>query len=194
MQLLQFGLVVLSLVPTIATGLLAYQTMRAGFKIKGRATINKLLFWFSKAIVSLAFALLIIASFSPDFFLKLPFLIQNDIADVQKLMSLIFLLAGNLLLLPAYYTMSIFTRVGLPTGEHVLQTEGVYRISRNPMYTSFFFFFGACFLLVPSLLPGVLMLLTLALHHRIIQKEEAYLESAFGEVYLNYKARVARYL
>lgn len=194
MQLLQFGLILLSLVPTITTLLLAYQIMRAGFNAKGKPTINRILFYFSKGIVSLVFALLIIASFSQQFFLKLPFIIQDDIADVQKLMSLIFLLAGNLLLLPAYYTMSIFTRVGLPTDEHVLQTEGVYRISRNPMYTSFFFFFGACFLLLPSLLLGVLMLASLALHHRIIKKEEAYLESAFGEEYLLYKKSVARYL
>jgi protein-S-isoprenylcysteine O-methyltransferase Ste14 len=90
--------------------------------------------------------------------------------------------------------MSIFTRIGLPTNEHVLQTGGVYRISRNPMYTSFFFFFGACFLLTPSVLLGILMLLTLALHHRIIKKEEDYLASAFGEVYLKYKKSVARYL
>lgn len=194
MQLLQFGLILLSLVPTITTILLAYQIMRAGFSAKGRPTINRILFYFSKGIVSLVFALLIIASFRQQFFLNVPFIIQDDIADVQKLMSLIFLLAGNLLLLPAYYTMSIFTRVGLPTGEHVLQTEGVYRISRNPMYTSFFFFFGACFLLVPSILLGVLMLITLVLHHRITKKEEHYLLDTFGEVYQSYKGRVARYL
>jgi len=194
MQLIHFGLVVLSLVPTVATFLLAYQTMRAGFNVKGTPTINSFLFYFSKAVVSLAFALLIIASFSQQFFLKMPFIIQNDIAAVQKLMSLIFLFAGNLLLLPAYYTMSIFTRVGLPTSEHVLQTEGIYRISRNPMYTSFFFFFGACFLLVPSILLGVLMLITLFLHHRIIKKEEHYLQDTFGKVYQKYKGSVARYL
>ncbi len=194
MQLIQFGLLVLSLVPTVATCLLAYQTMRAGFNIKGKPTINGFLFYFSKAVAALVFALLVVASFSPQFFMKVPFLIQNDIAAVQKLMSLIFLFAGNLLLLPAYYTMSIFTRVGLPTSEHVLQTEGVYKISRNPMYTSFFFFFGACFLLVPSVLLAGMMLASLALHHRIIKKEETYLESAFGEVYLKYKGSVARYL
>jgi protein-S-isoprenylcysteine O-methyltransferase Ste14 len=194
MQLIQFGLIVLSLIPTVTTLLLGYQIMRAGFSVKGKPTINGFLFYFAKATVGLVFALLIAASFMPVFFLKLPWLIQDDIVAVQKLMSLVFLLAGNLLLLPAYYTMSIFTRIGLPTNEHVLQTGGVYRISRNPMYTSFFFFFGACFLLTPSVLLGILMLLTLALHHRIIKKEEDYLASAFGEVYLKYKKSVARYL
>ena len=194
MQLIQLGLIILSLVPTIATLLLAYQIMRAGFQALGKPSINSILFYYSKSAAALVFALLIIASFFPGFFLWLPFLIQNDIVAVQKLMSLIFLFAGNILLLPAYYKMSIFTRVGLPTSEHVLQTEGVYRVSRNPMYTSFFFFFAACFLLIPSILLAVLMLAALALHHRIIKKEEAYLTSAFGEVYLDYKAQVARYL
>jgi len=194
MQLIQAGLIILSLVPTIVTLLLGYQIMRAGFNVKGKPTISAIPFYFSKSTVGLVFALLIIASVAPGFFLKLPFLIQNEIAAVQKLMSLIFLLAGNLLLLPAYYTMSIFTRVGLPTSEHVLQTKGVYGISRNPMYTSFFFFFAACFLLIPSILLSVLMLAALILHHRIIKNEEVYLESAFGEVYLKYRNNVARYL
>ncbi|RKD91015.1 methyltransferase family protein [Mangrovibacterium diazotrophicum] len=194
MQFIQLGLIILSLVPTLATLLLAYQIMRAGFSALGKPSINSALFYYSKSVVALVFALLIIVSFFPGFFLAMPLLIQNDIAAVQKLMSMIFLFAGNILLLPAYYTMGIFTRVGLPTSEHVLQTEGVYRVTRNPMYTSFFFFFAAGFLLIPSILLAVLMLVALILHHRIIKKEEVYLKSAFGEVYLDYKSQVARYL
>jgi len=194
MQLIQLGLIILSLIPTVSTLLLAYQIMRAGFKALGKPSINSILFYYSKSAAGLIFALLIIASFFPGFFLAIPFLIQNDIVAVQKLMSLIFLFAGNLLLLPAYYKMSIFTRVGLPTSEHALQTEGVYRISRNPMYTSFFFFFTACFLLIPSILLAILMLTALILHHFIIKREEKYLEETFGAVYLDYKKTVARYL
>ncbi|WP_163707914.1 methyltransferase family protein [Mangrovibacterium lignilyticum] len=167
--------------------------MRAGFSF-GKPPINKALFYLTKAILSVTFAFLVLASFFREFFSHIPGLIQNEVPDVQKLMCMIFLFAGIILLLPAYYTMGIFTRVGLPTSEHVLQTEGVYRVSRNPMYTSFFFFFAACFLLIPSLILAALMLFNLIIHHLIIKKEESYLESAFGEVYLQYKKSVARYL
>ncbi|WP_372776706.1 isoprenylcysteine carboxylmethyltransferase family protein [Mangrovibacterium sp.] len=194
MQLIQFGIIVLCLVPTIATLLLAYQVMRAGFGMLGKPTIQPALFYLTKGIIGLLFGFLLMASFSNDFFLKIPGLIQNEIPVVQKLMSLIFLLAGNLLLLPAYYTMSIFTRVGLPESDHVLQTSGVYRISRNPMYTSFFFFFPACFLLIPSLYLAAFIVFDLAMHHYIIKKEEAYIESTFGQIYLDYKKKTARYL
>lgn len=194
MQLIQFGLIVLTLIPTIATLLLGYQTMRAGFRIMGRPTISAPFFYSAKAAIGIIFALLVLAAWLPKLFLQFPFLLQNDIAAVQKLLCLIFLLAGNLLLLPAYYTMSIFTRVGLPTSEHVLQTSGVYRVSRNPMYTSFLFFFPACFLLIPSLVLAIVIAFTLLVHHFIIRNEEVYLESAFGELYREYKNGVARYL
>jgi len=194
MQLIQLGLIILSLVPAVATLLLGYQVMRAGFSLWGKPTIKAPLFYAAKLSIFVLFTLLVISACLPDFFIQMPLLIQNEIPAVQKLMSLIFLLAGNLLLLPAYYSMSIFTRVGLPANEHVLFTEGVYRISRNPMYTSFFFFFGACFLLIPSLFVGGLALFCLAVHHWIITAEERFLAKAFGDEYLNYKRRVARYL
>lgn len=194
MKLIQFGLIVLSLVPCLATLLLGYQTMRAGFKLMGRPSIGAPFFYAAKAGIGFVFAFLLTAAVVPGFFLKFPLLLQTEIAEVQKLLALVFLLAGNLLLLPAYFTMSIFTRVGLPTSEHVLQTSGVYRISRNPMYTSFLFFFPACFLLIPSLVLALLMAFILIAHHFIIRNEEAYLESAFGEQYRVYKSGVARYL
>ncbi len=194
MLLLHLALILLSVTPIVATFLVGYQTMRAGFALMGRPAIRPYLFYLAKAVIGLSFCCLSLAAIFPTSFSHYPLLIQNEIPDVQQLMCLIFLLSGNLLLLPAYYTMSIFTRVGLPVSEHVLQTEGVFHISRNPMYTSLIFFYTATFLLVPSLLLAALFILSLVLHHVIIKREEAYLEDHFGQVYLTYKNRVARYL
>lgn len=194
MNLLHFGLVVLGLTPLIATLLLGYQVMRAGNGVLGKPSISAPLFYVNKLLVAILFAVQAAACVFPSFFLHLPFLIQDSVADVQKLLALIFLLSGNLLLLPAYYSMSIFTRVGIPSGEHALVTDGVYKISRNPMYASFLFFFAACFLLAPSLLLAVLITFNLVVHHFIILKEERFLTDYFGQQYLNYKSNVARYL
>ena len=194
MSLLQFGLIILSDFPIVATLFLGYQLMRVGNGAMGKPTISAWLFYPAKIIIGLIGGILFIATLKPDFFLLFPGLIQHEIPDVQKLMALIFLLGANLLTIPAYYTMSIFTRVGLPTGEHVLQTSGVYRITRNPMYTSFYFIHMTCFLLVPSLLLVPFMIFNLGVHHFIIKNEEKFLAKTFQDEYLKYKKDTARYL
>ncbi len=194
MNLIHFLLILLSAFPLLATLLLGYQLFRNGQGALGKPTITPWLFFSSKIIVALLFTVLLIASVDPDLFWWLPWRLQNEIPEVQRLMSAVFLAAGNLFLIPAYFTMSIFTRVGLPVSAHALKTDGVYRISRNPMYLSFWFFSVACFLLVPSLLPAILTLYCLVVHHFIIRNEEKFLENSFGDQYRSYKNRVARYL
>lgn len=194
MTLLQIGLIILSGLPILSTALLAYQLLRNGQGAFGTPTILPWLFYPAKLLTGLLMVLLFWVSLRADFFLYFPRLIQTEILEVQKLLALIFVLAGNLLLIPAYYSMSIFTRVGLPTKDHALQTKGIYRISRNPMYTSFFFFFTACFLLIPSVLIAIIGLFCLVTHHFIILNEEKFLLKAFGTDYAEYRKNTSRYL
>jgi protein-S-isoprenylcysteine O-methyltransferase Ste14 len=194
MSLVQIGLIILSGFPMLATLLLGYQLLRNGQGTIGKPSISPVLFYVAKGIAALVFACLFVASIRTGFFQFFPWPIQDEIPAVQKLLALIFLLAGNLLLVPAYYSLGIFTRAGLPTGPHALETDGVYRISRNPMYTSFLFFFTACFLLIPSLLLAGPMLFSLIAHHFIILNEEKYLFETFKGQYLSYKKDTARYL
>lgn len=194
MGLLQLGLIIFGGLPVLSTALLGYQLLRNGQGILGKPTISPILFYLSKSITGLAFALLLAACTQSRFLEWFPWLIQDNIPEVQKLMALIFMFGGNLLLVPAYYSLSIFTRVGLPTSPHILHTEGVYRISRNPMYTSFFFFFPACFLLIPSILLAAILIFNLIIHHLIILKEEKYMAREFGNQYLSYTKNTARYL
>lgn len=194
MSLIQIGLASLSGFPILATLLLAYQLMRNGQGVLGKPTIASWPFYLTKLITGILIGCLFLASIQPSFFLYFPWLIQSEIPEVQKLLSMVSLLGGNLLLIPAYYSLSIFTRVGLPTKQHALQTDGIYKWSRNPMYTSFFFFHTACFLLVPSMLVAALIVFNLVTHHFIILNEERYLKETFGSDYLDYKKNTARYL
>ncbi|MGQ8337699.1 methyltransferase family protein [Sunxiuqinia sp. A32] len=194
MNLIQIALITLSGLPIVATFLLAYQLMRNGQGAIGRPTIHPIPFFTSKFGIGVIICLIFWVSINPQAMFHFPFLIQNEIIDVQKLLSLIFLLGANLLLVPAYVSLSIFTRVGLPASDHALNTSGVYRISRNPMYTSFFFFHVACFLLIPSVLLLGMMLFISITHHFIILKEENFLENTFRSEYLTYKKSTARYL
>ncbi len=77
----------------------------------------------------------------------------------------------------------------------VLVTGGLYRYTRNPMYLGMtLVLLGMALLLgsVTALAPvaGFVAII----HRRFVLPEEAFLEQAFGQAYLDYKLRVRRWL
>lgn len=187
--------ILLTFLPLISTLLLSYQTMRAGFKFSGKSPLkSRTIYYIAKVIVAFSFGLTALASLFPNAYLVFPFNIQSEVPASQQLLAMIFLFAGNALLLSAQYELSIFTRVGLPTSAHALCTSGVYRWSRNPMYASLLFFFSACFMLNPSVEVAVLLSIGLIIHLPIIKAEEKYLAKEFGKEYAEYQKKTARFL
>jgi protein-S-isoprenylcysteine O-methyltransferase Ste14 len=76
-----------------------------------------------------------------------------------------------------------------------LQTDGIYKISRNPMYTGLALVYLGITCLCGNWWNIILFpLLFLIIQEYIIKKEEKYLERAFGVKYLEYKGRVRRWL
>jgi len=74
-------------------------------------------------------------------------------------------------------------------------TEGPYRFTRNPLYLCLTLVYAGISALANSLwavllLPGVLALI----RRGVIEREERYLEGKFGGEYLDYKARVRRWI
>lgn len=76
-----------------------------------------------------------------------------------------------------------------------LQTDGVYAITRNPMYlgllllyTGIAFFAGNLWTFI--LIPMVVMIIT----NYVIGREEKYLLDAFGQDYTSYKIKVRRWI
>ncbi len=76
-----------------------------------------------------------------------------------------------------------------------LQTTGIYAITRNPMYTGLAItylgvtcYFGNWWNVI--LFPVLILLV----QELIIKREEKYLERRFGDIYLEYKKRVRRWL
>jgi protein-S-isoprenylcysteine O-methyltransferase Ste14 len=77
----------------------------------------------------------------------------------------------------------------------VLLTDGVYRLSRNPMYTGLAVVYSGLTLLFGSWWPlalGVPVLI--AVRQLVIRPEERYLTQRFGSAYTNYQSRVRRWL
>ncbi len=74
-------------------------------------------------------------------------------------------------------------------------TEGPYRVSRNPIYIGLTAVYAGIGIAADA--PWVWLLLLPALvvmHYGVILREERYLERKFGREYLDYKARVRRWI
>ena len=76
-----------------------------------------------------------------------------------------------------------------------LVTTGIYRWTRNPMYLGIGLIYAGIAILLNSTLALILLPLVLVIiQTRVIAREEAYLERAFGGEYLAYKDRVRRWI
>ena len=75
-----------------------------------------------------------------------------------------------------------------------LNSNGLYRLSRNPMYLSYFIYFVGCVLLTQSCLLCGFVLLFQITSHWIILSEERWCIETFGETYRQYMKKVRRYI
>jgi protein-S-isoprenylcysteine O-methyltransferase Ste14 len=112
-------------------------------------------------------------------------------------------IAGAVLLLIgaviSAWSMRLFCRSGtnmLPIKPTTaLVAQGPYRFTRNPMYLGVVSAYLGVSLLLLLIWPLVLLpVLIAALNRLVIRQEEEYLEGKFGGEYVNYKARVPRWL
>jgi protein-S-isoprenylcysteine O-methyltransferase Ste14 len=193
MNWIDYSLAALICMPILATVVLGAFLAKNGKDAMGEPTIHPLLFFTGKFLLFGVWALFAFIAVFPEYRNSVPFLIQDYTPEVQKLLAAVFLIPANLIIVPAYLSMGLITNIGLPTGKHELRTSGIYKISRNPMYASFFFMNTATFLFLPSILLLVVMLYGMIVHHFIILGEEKFLENEFGDEYQKYKGRVPRY-
>lgn len=74
-------------------------------------------------------------------------------------------------------------------------SDGIYGISRNPIYLAMIFIYvGMVFIFnLLWMLPPIILVL-FVMHYGVILREENYLEQKFGDEYLNYKEKVRRWI
>jgi protein-S-isoprenylcysteine O-methyltransferase Ste14 len=80
-----------------------------------------------------------------------------------------------------------------------VNTTGIYRYSRNPMYLgASFFYLGLCLMGWMISVSGILLIILfiwwLVLSHKAVLLEESFLEKKYGETFLKYQKSVPRYL
>lgn len=116
--------------------------------------------------------------------------------DWARILGAVIGTAGVVAFVISVCTMKDSWRAGVSETEKTeLVTTGIYQISRNPaflgfdlMYTGILLMFFHWVLLLITLL-GMIML-----HLQIVNVEEDFLITAFGEDYLAYRRKVGRYL
>lgn len=105
------------------------------------------------------------------------------------------LLLGLIFFLLATINMQNNWRAGIDeTQKTSMVTSGIYRISRNPAFVGFDLIYLGSVLVFPNGPMLVFALFAMIMLHCQILEEEKHLPSVFGQQYLNYKARTARYL
>jgi len=119
--------------------------------------------------------------------LVIPFFLKINCKGLLSITGFFLLISGIVL-----YIVSIiqFSR----PGQDGINTSGLYSISRNPMYVSFFLYFLGCCLLTRScLLLTVLLFFQISVHILIIS-EERWCKEQFGQFYSEYMKKVRRYV
>ncbi|MBH1942571.1 isoprenylcysteine carboxylmethyltransferase family protein [Mobilitalea sibirica] len=75
-----------------------------------------------------------------------------------------------------------------------ININGLYRISRNPMYLAYFIYLLGCVILSNSLVLLILLIAFQVSTHWIILSEERWCILEFGDEYKDYMKRVRRYI
>lgn len=86
-------------------------------------------------------------------------------------------------------------RVGIDESKaDILVTNGMFAVSRNPIYVCFLMFFIGLFLIHRNAVIAIAtVLFTLAIHRQIL-REEKFLSAHYGTAYDEYVKKVRRYL
>lgn len=80
-------------------------------------------------------------------------------------------------------------------GSTCLVTDGVFRLSRNPMYLGFVLLLAGIAMLLGSLTPWIVVVIfPFLMEIRFIRAEEVMLEARFGDTWLQYKRSVRKWL
>jgi protein-S-isoprenylcysteine O-methyltransferase Ste14 len=160
---------------------------RRSIDMDGKAPINKLLFTSSKFAIVLLWVVIVISAWGVQMsFFSIP--------DVLKKIALVLWIIGFVLLFTGRFGLGSSFRIGSPKEQTGLKTDGLFRISRNPMYVGVYTTLLAVVIYTLNPLVLVVTAYIVAVHHQIILAEEAHLREAFGEEYAEYCRRVRRYL
>jgi len=153
----------------------------------GRTTINPLLFFTGKIIGYITWIIQLLLVFGFQLINRISF-------GYNDYVSLVILLIGLLFIVFSLINLGSSTRLGLPNEKTVFKTNGLYKISRNPMYVGFNLLTISSMIYTLNVWIILLGFYSIIIYHLIILGEEIFLKNRFGEEYTDYKKKIRRYL
>jgi len=156
-------------------------------KFLGSPTIEKINFYSAKITIFTTWGLFIVKAVLPSIgYITTPLLLS------WLAIGMLFL--GTTVFSVAVIQLGTSLKVGLPDEQTQLQTKGIYRLSRNPIYLGAYIIAIASCIYFCDLINIAFTCYSMVIHHKIILNEEQFLEGRFGSNWLIYKSKVSRYL
>jgi protein-S-isoprenylcysteine O-methyltransferase Ste14 len=155
-------------------------------KLRGKSTINPVMFITGKLAGILVWAIYLLQFFG-----------AINMAMVQigalKYITAPLFLAGLFLIIAGSGKLGRYAQPGLPDGETKLMTSGVYQYSRNPMYLGFHLITLSGILLTLNPIVLSFAVYSIVAYHFIIKGEEQFLTKRFTTEYAAYQQKTGRY-
>lgn len=116
-------------------------------------------------------------------------------SPLARVIGVILTTIGLALFVLAYLSFGDSWRVGFDVkSPGALVTNGVFAVSRNPIYLFLDLWFVGTFLINGTLIFLILAIAAIAVQHWQIRQEESFLLQLYGQPYQNYCKRTGRYL
>ncbi|QJB69009.1 methyltransferase family protein [Parasphingorhabdus halotolerans] len=129
-----------------------------------------------------------------DYLLPIPAISLSD--DILRLLGAVLLLAGIAVNIGGVMQFKKQKENVIPwTGSEKMIAEGIYKITRNPMYLGMTLIVIAVGLFFGNYaVMGLGLVAAIIIDRLVITREEAYLEARFGQSYADYKTLVRRWI
>jgi protein-S-isoprenylcysteine O-methyltransferase Ste14 len=112
-----------------------------------------------------------------------------------KVLGAFIILIGYTIILIAYFHMGRSWRIGIDhETDAELVTNGIFLLSRHPIYLGIDFYFVGIFMIFPNILFAALLVITVFGLHGEIIREERFLREKYDRAYEDYTSQTGRYL
>ncbi len=161
--------------------------LREHIEQDGEPPIHRTLFYISKYSIIVLWGAMVLQSWGID-------LSPFEVPLPLRITGLVSWFFGFALLYIGRFQMGSSFRLGTPRERTSLRIDGIFGLSRNPMYVGMYATMVAPAL--STLNPVVIFAgaCVIAVHHSIVRAEETHMQKVYGREYSDYRNRVRRYI